>query len=58
MEFINMETLLDKIRLLISELEFYENKSRKIRPVPFDIDQIGYPCGLRKRIIRRISYED
>lgn len=53
----DIEKLLDRITMLIFEIDFYEKRAKKIRPV-LNIDQIGYPCGLRKRSVRsRNIYE-
>lgn len=58
MVFIEIDNLLKKIAILLQELDIYESRSQRIKQISFDLDQIGYPCGIRKRIIRQDSYDD
>lgn len=50
----DMETLFTKIIMLLRELEIYETPKKKM-----DItEDIGYPCGLRRRcVIIRTEYD-
>jgi hypothetical protein len=54
----DIERLIKKIGILLEEIEIYETRVQKIKMFTLNEFQIGYPCGLRKRIVRHHSYED
>ena len=56
--FSDMNRLLKIISDALIEIDFYEKKHQKIKKIYFSNDEIGYPCGIRRRSIRKDLYED